>query len=62
VPPSVKKANAKKYAKSIALTEYVEFEGSDHWTAGAPDWEAVADKALEWALANASTAHLRVNA
>ena len=62
MPPSVNKANAKKYAKSTALTEYYEFEGRDHWTAGAPGWEAVADKALEWALANASTAHLRINA
>jgi hypothetical protein len=57
---SVNKADVHKYAKSTALTEYVEFEGCDHWTAGAPGWEAVADKALEWALANASDAHLRV--
>lgn len=62
MPPSVTKANAHKYAKSTALTEYFEFEGRDHWTAGAPGWEAVADKALEWAVAHASDAHLAARA
>ena len=33
-----------------ALTEYVEFEGRDHWTCAEPGWEAIADKALDWAL------------
>lgn len=59
--PSTRR-NAHKYAKSTALTDYYEFEGRDHWTAGAPGWEAVADKALEWAVAHASSAHLRINA
>jgi pimeloyl-ACP methyl ester carboxylesterase len=58
MPPSVNKSNAKHYKKSPALTEYVEFEGRDHWTCAAPGWEAVADKALEWALEHASTRHL----
>ncbi|GLY17414.1 alpha/beta hydrolase [Kineosporia sp. NBRC 101677] len=53
MPPSVNRSNAKHYAKSPALTEYFEFEGRDHWTCGAPGWEAVADHALEWALKNA---------
>lgn len=29
---------------------YHEFEGRDHFTCGAPGWEAVADYALDWAL------------
>ncbi len=52
MPPSVNKSNAKHYKKSPALTEYYEFAGRDHWTCGAPGWEAVADHALEWALAH----------
>ncbi|TKK90488.1 alpha/beta hydrolase [Herbidospora galbida] len=50
MPPSVNRSNAKHYKNSPALTEYHEFEGRDHWTCGAPGWEAVADYALEWAL------------
>jgi len=55
MPPSVNKSNAKHYSKSPALTEYVEFEGRDHWTCAAPGWEAVADHALAWALEHAVT-------
>ena len=55
MPPSVNKSNAKHYKKSPALTEYYEFEGRDHWTCAAPGWEAVADYALDWALAYADT-------
>lgn len=58
MPPSVNRSNAKHYNKSPALTEYEEFEGRDHWTCAAPGWEAVADRALDWAEANASTRHL----
>ena len=53
MPPSVNKSNAKHYKDSPALTEYVELEGRDHWTCAAPGWEAVADKALDWALEHA---------
>jgi pimeloyl-ACP methyl ester carboxylesterase len=53
MPPSVNRSNAKHYEKSPALTEYVELEGRDHWTCGAPGWEAVADRALDWALQHA---------
>jgi pimeloyl-ACP methyl ester carboxylesterase len=59
MPPSVNKSNAKHYKKSPALTEYVEFAGRDHWTCGAPGWEAVADKALDWALEHATPAPQR---
>ncbi len=56
MPPSVNKSNAKHYKKSPAVTEYYEFEGRDHWTCGAPGWEAVADQALDWALEHATPA------
>lgn len=55
MPTSVNKSNAKHYKKSPALTEYYEFEGRDHWTCGAPGWEAVADEALAWATEWAQT-------
>jgi hypothetical protein len=47
------------YRNSLAVTDYHEFEGRDHWTCAAPGWEAVADYALEWAEQHASIAHLR---
>lgn len=53
MPASVNRSNAKHYKHSPALTEYVEFDGRDHWTCGAPGWEAVADHALDWALEHA---------
>jgi hypothetical protein len=43
------------YGKSPAITDYHEFDGRDHWTCGAPGWEAVADYALEWALKHAAS-------
>ncbi|HET6755511.1 MAG TPA: hypothetical protein VFH23_16350 [Jiangellaceae bacterium] len=55
MPPSVNKSNAKHYAKSAALTEVFEFPGRSHWTCAEPGWEAVADRALEWAVAHART-------
>lgn len=57
MPPSVNRANAKRYERSPAVTEYYEFAGRDHWTCAAPGWEAVADHALDWA-----TAHVRTTA
>jgi pimeloyl-ACP methyl ester carboxylesterase len=53
MPPAVNKKNAKRYRESAGVTEYYEFEGRDHWTCGAPGWEAVADHALDWALTQA---------
>jgi pimeloyl-ACP methyl ester carboxylesterase len=55
MPPSVNRSNARHYENSPALTEYFEFEGRDHWTCGAPGWEAVADHALDWAAKHART-------
>ena len=56
MPPAINKANAERYAKSRAHTDYHEFEGRDHFTAGAPGWEAVADYALTWATEHAPLA------
>jgi alpha-beta hydrolase superfamily lysophospholipase len=49
VPASVSREAAKRLGKSAAVVDYEEFEGRPHFTAGAPGWEAVADRALEWA-------------
>ena len=48
MPASVNHSNAKKYAKSPAVTDYYEFADRDHFTCGAPGWEEVADYALTW--------------
>jgi len=53
MPPSVNHSNAKHYKKSASLTEVFDFEGRSHWTCAEPGWEAVADKALDWALEHA---------
>jgi pimeloyl-ACP methyl ester carboxylesterase len=53
MPPSANKSNAKHYKGNI-VTEYREFPGRSHWTCGEPGWEAVADYALEWAVAHAT--------
>lgn len=57
MPPSVNRSNARHYANSPARTDVHEFAGRDHWTCGAPGWEAVADHALDWAREHASTSH-----
>jgi pimeloyl-ACP methyl ester carboxylesterase len=54
MPPSVNRSNADHYHRSPAVTEYVELAGRDHWTCAAPGWEAVADRAVDWAVAHAS--------
>lgn len=59
MPPSVNKSNAKHWAKSPSLTEYHEFPGRSHWTCAEPGWEAVADYALDWALAHAEPSPAR---
>jgi pimeloyl-ACP methyl ester carboxylesterase len=49
VPASISRAAAKLLGRSEAVVDYKEFAGRNHFTAGAPGWEAVADYALEWA-------------
>ena len=50
LPASMVHHNARKYRKSSAITDYVEFPGRAHFTAVQQDWEQVADYALQWAL------------
>jgi pimeloyl-ACP methyl ester carboxylesterase len=52
LPPAVQRENYEKNAKhSEAITAYKLFDGRSHYTCGEPGWEAVADLALDWALA-----------
>jgi pimeloyl-ACP methyl ester carboxylesterase len=55
MPPSVNRANARRYRRSPAVTEYRELPGRDHWTCGSYGWERVADLAVDWALEHART-------
>jgi pimeloyl-ACP methyl ester carboxylesterase len=48
VPPKATMHNERRYDDSIAITEYIEFEGRPHFP-GAPGWEEVADAAIDWA-------------
>jgi pimeloyl-ACP methyl ester carboxylesterase len=53
MPPAVQRSNAKHY-KSDTVTEVEEVEGP-HFMPALDGWEAIADRALEWALEHAST-------
>jgi pimeloyl-ACP methyl ester carboxylesterase len=55
VPARTTRSNHKLYRHSKAMTDYLEYPERSHWTAGEPGWEAVADHALEWAVAQAAT-------
>ena len=52
MPPKVQRSNAKHY-KSATITEVKEYEGYAHLLPAQDGWEAIADYALDWALANA---------
>jgi pimeloyl-ACP methyl ester carboxylesterase len=52
LPPVVQQENYEKNVKhSSAISAHKVFPGRDHFTCGEPGWEAVADFALQWALA-----------
>ncbi len=52
LPPVIQRHNYEKNAKhSTAIAAHKVFPGRDHFTCGEPGWEAVADFALDWALA-----------
>ena len=52
LPPVVQRHNYEKNAKhSTAIAAHKLFPGRDHYTCGEPGWEAMADFALDWALA-----------
>ncbi len=48
VPASLTKAQYKKYEKSPARTDYIEFEGRPHLHMAAADWEEVAAAIDSW--------------
>ena len=47
-PASLAKAAFKRYERSPAKTEYLEFEGRPHLHMIAPDWEEVAASIDSW--------------
>ncbi|MGA5824232.1 alpha/beta hydrolase [Kitasatospora sp. NPDC094028] len=52
LPPAVQRENYERNVKhSEAITAYKLFDGRSHYTCGEEGWEAVADLALDWALA-----------
>ncbi len=53
VPPSINRANVKKYQASTAITDYREFPNRTHFIVGEKGWEEVADFALQWSEKNA---------
>jgi pimeloyl-ACP methyl ester carboxylesterase len=48
VPASLAKAAFKRYEKSAATTDYLEFEGRPHLHMVAPDWQEVAQAIDSW--------------
>lgn len=51
IPPSVNRANARRYRHAESVTAFRELPGRSHYVVGQEGWEEVADLALEWALA-----------
>jgi alpha-beta hydrolase superfamily lysophospholipase len=54
VPASVTRAQYKLQRKAKSVTEIKEYADRNHFTAGAPGWEEVADYALDWAVKHAT--------
>ena len=54
VPASVTRSNFKLQKRSPAVTEYKEYADRCHYTVGQEGWEAVADHALDWSVAQAA--------
>jgi alpha-beta hydrolase superfamily lysophospholipase len=48
VPASLAKAAYKRYEKSTAKTDYLEFDGRPHLHMAAPDWQEVAQAIDSW--------------
>ena len=48
VPASLSKAAFKRYEKSRAKTDYLEFDGRPHLHMAAPDWEEIAQAVDGW--------------
>jgi len=54
VPAPTTRRNYKLQSRSQAVTEYREYPERSHYTVGLEGWQAVADHALEWAVAKAA--------
>jgi pimeloyl-ACP methyl ester carboxylesterase len=50
IPASLNRTNWARYRHSPSITDFHECRGRDHYLIGAPGWEEVADRALEWAV------------
>ena len=55
VPAAMVRTNARKQRCAASRTDFQLFEGRSHWLCNEAGWEAVADFALDWALANTRT-------
>lgn len=56
VDASTIRLNYRKYRRSAAVTELMEFPDRTHWLIAAPGWEEVADSVLAWAEQHRSPA------
>ena len=55
MPPSVQASNAKHYKGEGTVTEHETYDGRPHLMVAGAGWEEIADRALEWALAHATS-------
>jgi alpha-beta hydrolase superfamily lysophospholipase len=53
MPPKVQHSNAKHYKSKRTITETKDYEGFAHLLPAQQGWEAIADDALDWAVAHA---------
>jgi hypothetical protein len=51
---AVQPSNAKHYKGKGTITEHDTYDGRPHLMVAGEGWEEIADRALEWALANSS--------
>lgn len=52
--PSMVRAMYRKHCRAPSRTDILEFPSRSHWLIAEPSWEEVADKAVQWAEANAT--------
>jgi len=62
MPAALNRRNFRKYQASTAMTEYREFPGRSHYIIAEKGWEAVAQYALDWAMADSTKAQARTSA
>ena len=62
MPAALNRRNFRKYQASTAMTEHREFPGRSHYIIAEKGWEAVAQYALDWAMADSTRAQARTSA